>query len=238
MSYYEQVYKKRLNRYGLDYEARVQKQRELTFEKYLLKSTNRVDINYGDEVIEASFERYKQDESQTLHYLLTKTDVILPAGTVLEIPNMFDELKPWMVFYLEEISASGYNKYVMLKLSHYITWKYEDNEYSSWVYLYGSQRSKITDSVLSKMTTWYTEDDNCAMFIMPLNPNLKKECYMVIGENTEYEQAYNVVGIDGISSKGVMFVSIDPVLKRDNSPAPVRPSGDDSDDYYWLEGGK
>lgn len=236
--YYENVYKKRLNRYGYDYEARVQRQRELTFEKYLLKATTRVDIEYEGEKFPASFERYKQDESQTLHYLLTPTDVVLEAGIILEIPNMREELAPWMVFYLEEISASGYNKYVMLKLSHYITWEREGEQYSSWVYLYGSQRSKITDSVLSKMTTWYSEDDNLAMFIMPLNPNLKKECYMVIGEGTDYEQAYNVVGVDGISTKGIMFVSIDPVLKRDMTPAPERPEEDDSDDYYWLEGGK
>lgn len=236
MGYYEQIYSKRLNRYGFDYEARIQRQREQTFEQYLLKTVNRVDIEYGDEEIAGSFERYKQDDSETLHYLLTRVSTKLAAGTVLFIPNMFGEKVPWMVFYLEEIAASGYNKYVMMKLSHYITWEYEGEKYSSWVYLYGSKRGEAEDSVISKMATWYSQNNNAATFILPKNPNLKKESYLVIGRDTEYEQAYNVIGIDAISTEGIMYVTIDPVLKRDETPAPKRPENDTSNDYFWLEG--
>lgn len=238
MGYYEQVYSKRLNRYGFDYEARIQRQREQMFDKYLLKTVYRVDILHEGEEIAGSFERYKQDDSETLHYLLTKTNVKLAAGTVLFIPNMFGENVPWMVFYLEEIAASGYNKYVMMKLTHYITWEQEGQKYSSWVYLYGSKRGEATDDAISKMATWYTENDNMATFILPKNPNLKKETYLVIGRDTEYEQAYNVVGIDAISTEGIMYVTIDPVLKRDETPAPTKSVGDTSDDYFWLEGDK
>ena len=99
MGYYEQVYSKRLNRYGFDYEARIQRQREQMFDKYLLKTVYRVDIMHEGEEIAGSFERYKQDDSETLHYLLTKTSVQLAAGTVLFISNMFGENVPWMVFY-------------------------------------------------------------------------------------------------------------------------------------------
>lgn len=237
MGYYDQVYSKRLNRYGFDYEARVQRQRELTFDKYLLKTVYRVDIEHEGNTFPASFERYKQDDSETLHYLLTKTSTKLAPGTILFIPNALGEEKPWMVFYLEEIVASGYNRYIMLKLSHYITWTRAGKEYSSWTYLYGSKRGEAADSVISKMATWYTENDNAATFILPKNPNIKKETYLVIEKDTEYEQAYNVTGIDAITTNGIMYVTIDPVLKRDETPAPTRPAGDTSDDYFWLEGG-
>ena len=47
-NYYEDVYLKRLNRYGYDYQSRVQAQREREFEGKLLKSVYRVDFDYED----------------------------------------------------------------------------------------------------------------------------------------------------------------------------------------------
>ena len=47
--YYEDVYLKRLNRYGYDYQTRVQAQREREFEGKLLKSVYRVDFDYNGE---------------------------------------------------------------------------------------------------------------------------------------------------------------------------------------------
>ena len=44
MNYFEDVYLKRLNRYGYDYQSRVQAQREKVFEDLLLKSVYRVDF--------------------------------------------------------------------------------------------------------------------------------------------------------------------------------------------------
>jgi len=44
MSYYDEVYLKRLNRYGLDYQSRLQGQRERNFENYLLKTPFRIDF--------------------------------------------------------------------------------------------------------------------------------------------------------------------------------------------------
>ena len=44
MSYFTDVYLKRVNRYGNDYQSRVQGKREENFEYYLLKSVYRVDI--------------------------------------------------------------------------------------------------------------------------------------------------------------------------------------------------
>ena len=71
MSYFD-IYEKRLNRYGLDYQSRIQGKREQNFDLYLQKSIYRVDFEYNDEYISGSFERYKQDDTKTLHYLLVK----------------------------------------------------------------------------------------------------------------------------------------------------------------------
>jgi hypothetical protein len=66
MNYFEDVYLKRLNRYGYDYQSRVQAQREEVFEGLLLKSVYRVDFVYENELHPALLERYKQDETQLM----------------------------------------------------------------------------------------------------------------------------------------------------------------------------
>lgn len=50
MGYFEDIYKKRLNRYGSDYQSRTQGQRERFFENYLIKSIYRVDFLYNNEM--------------------------------------------------------------------------------------------------------------------------------------------------------------------------------------------
>ena len=78
--YYESVYQRRLNRYGLDYQSRIQKQRERDFDNYLYKTIYRVDFKFNGELLPGSLERNKQDYSETQGYLLTKIDVKIPAG--------------------------------------------------------------------------------------------------------------------------------------------------------------
>ena len=128
MSYYEDVYLKRLNRYGLDYQSRLQGQRERNFEDYLLKTPFRVDFQYHHKLQPGSLERYKQDYSETLAYLLTRVDVKLPNGTMLDLVDQDGHKRPWMVWWLEQIQSSGYNKYIVLKMTHVLTWKAADRE--------------------------------------------------------------------------------------------------------------
>jgi hypothetical protein len=58
-NYYNEVYRRRLNRYGLDYQSRIQGQRERDFDAYLYKSIYRVDFQFDGEWHPASLERYK-----------------------------------------------------------------------------------------------------------------------------------------------------------------------------------
>ena len=114
MSYFD-IFKKRVNRYGTDYQSRIQGEREKAFDLYLVKSIYRVDFYFNNILTAGSFERYKQDETQTLHYLLTKTDVNIPNGTILMFQIKTVE-KPWMVL-PEHIKANGYNRYIMLRMT-------------------------------------------------------------------------------------------------------------------------
>ena len=239
MGNYKDIYLKRLNRYGMDYNSRVQNQREREFENYLLKSTSRVDVEYGSETIPASFERYKQDETETLAYLLTRRVTDLPNGTLLKIPNRKGEDIPWMVYWLEEIQASGYNKYIMLRMTHYIEWKDRDGKtQGSYAYMYGQQDNMLKDELRSRSRSdvLYTEALKMSFFVIPTNENIRKDDYLTIGEG-KLKEAYRVTGYDIQSTPGVEYVTVDPVYLRDESPTPSQTETDSDEDFFWINGG-
>ena len=237
-SYYD-IYLKRLNRYGNDYQTRTQNKRERDFENYLLKSVYRIEFEYDTKINPATFERYKQDETETLHYLLTRVDVNIPNGTVLMLPNKDDELKPWMVYYLEAIKASGYNRYIVLKMTHFLNWKdREGNSRSSWAYMYGQEDNMLKDELQSRSRSdaRYTENLKGSFFVLPTNEYLRKDDYLEVGEGA-LKEGYRVTGYDINSTSGVEYVTVDPIYLYDNSPAPEKQEGDNEEDYFWLEGG-
>ena len=224
MEYYD-IYKKRLNRYGLDYQSRIQNKRENEFQLYLAKSVYKVEIIYNSATIIGSFEKYKQDETETLHYLLTNIDVNIPNGAILQIPDKNGTLKPWMVYYLEHIKASGYNRYKSTQ--------------TSWAYMYGQENNMLKDELKSRsrMDTLYTENLKASFFVMPKNQYVKKDDYFIVGEQP-FQEYYRVTGYDIQSSEGVEYVTIDPVYEYDLTPAPQQSPTDNPEDYFWLNGGQ
>ena len=69
MSYFD-VYRKRLNRFGNDYQSRVQGAREYNFDLYLLKTVYRVDFEFEKCHHAGSLEKYKQTDTKTLQLSL------------------------------------------------------------------------------------------------------------------------------------------------------------------------
>lgn len=240
MNYFNDVYLKRLNRYGYDYQTRIQSQREKVFEGLLLKSVYRVDFEYEQEMHPALLERYKQDETQLMQYLLTRVSLNIPNGTVLMIPDKDMVEQPWLVYWLESIKASGYNRYIVLKMTHYINWRDRDgNTHFSWAYMYGQQDNMLKDEIRSRSRTdaIYAENLKSSFFIIPMNEFIRKDDYLEIGEGA-LKEAYRVTGYDINSTPGVEYVTVDPVYLRDHTPAPKQTEEDDSADFYWLNGGK
>ena len=84
-----------------------------------------------------------------MQYLLTRVSLNIPNGTVLMIPDKNMELQPWLVYWLESIKASGYNRYIVLKMTHYLTWTARDGqEYSSWAYMFGQENNMLKDELI------------------------------------------------------------------------------------------
>ena len=240
MGYFEDIYKKRVNRYGLDYQSRIQREREELFDLYLLKTIYRVDFLFEDEEVAGSLEKYKQDETQTLQYLLTKTNINIPNGTILMIPDKDKIKKPWLVYYLEDIKASGYNRYIVLKMTHYLTWTARDgSRQESWAYMYGQEDNMLKDEIRSRsrMDAIYAENLKMSFFVMPTTPKIKKDDYLEIGTG-ELKEQYRVTGYDIQSTPGVEYVTVDPTYEYDLTPAPQQQPGDSEDDFFWLNGGE
>lgn len=239
MSYFDEIYLKRLNRFGYNYQERKQNQREKEFEDLLLKSVYRIDFEYDDDEHPGILTHYKQDNSEMLGYLLTRVDLNIGSGTILEIPNKDGILKPWMIYWLEEMQASGYNRYIVLRMTHTINWVDRDgNDQSSWAYLYGQEDNMLRDEIKSRsrMDTVYEEDMKESFIVLPRQPYLRKDDYFTIGDD-ELKQGFRVTGYDTLSTPGVEFVSIDPVYLYDETPAPIQMPEDNPDDFYWLNGG-
>lgn len=238
MKYYD-IYNLRLARYGFDYQSRLQAKREKEFGIYLRRSVYRIEFQFNNETIVGSFEKYKQDETKTLHYLLTPVDVNIPAGTILDLPDKDEEPKKWMVYYLEHIKASGYNRYIMLRMTHYLTWIARDgSEQNSWAYLYGQEDNMLKDELKSRsrMDTLYTENLKSSFFVIPKNQYVRKDDYLIVGEKP-FQEYFRVTGYDLQSTEGVEYVTIDPIYEYDLSAPPQREQGDEESDFFWLESG-
>ena len=239
MNYFEDVYLKRLNRYGYDYQSRIQAQREEVFEGLLLKSIYRVDFVYEDETHPGLLERYKQDETETMQYLLTRVGLNMPNGTLLMIPDKDMKEQPWLVYWLEPIKSSGYNRYIVLKMTHFITWRDRSNiERSTWCYLYGQEDNMLKDEIRSRSRSdvIYAENLKSSFFVCPTNEFIRKDDYIEIGIDA-LKEGYRVTGYDIQSSEGIEYVTIDPVYEFDLTPAPEQKEGDNNEDFFWINGG-
>lgn len=235
--YYERVYQRRLNRYGLDYQSRIQNQRERDFENYLYKTIYRVDFAFEENMHPGSLERYKQDYSETQAYLLTRVDLQIPNGTILMIRSKDRTETPWMVWWLEQIEASGYNRYVVLKMTHFLNWKVGEEIHSQWAYFSGPGTSTISDTVKSATgKPVYTENNNLHMFITTQHESIGRDLYFEVTQGN-ISQGYVVSEFDINSTPGVNYVTVDPVPLRDKSSAPEKGPEDSAEDFYWLDNG-
>jgi hypothetical protein len=104
--------------------------------------------------------------------------------------------------------------------------------------MYGQEDNMLKDELRSRsrMDTLYTENLKMSFFIMPTNEFIRRDDYLEIGEGA-LKEAYRVTGYDIQSTPGVEYVTVDPVYLRDSTEAPLREENDNSEDYYWLEGG-
>ena len=128
----------------------------------------------------------------------------------------------------------------MLRMTHYLTWIARDKStQTSWAYMYGQENNMLKDEIRarSRMDTIYAENLKSSFFVLPKTEHLKKDDYIIVGEEPFQEQ-FRVTGYDIQSSEGVEYVTIDPIYEFDLTPPPEKQEGDTDEDFFWLNGGK
>lgn len=241
MDYFDDIYRKRINRYGDDYQSRLQGKREAAFERELAHSPYRVTFHYKGELRAAQLVPRSQNDTKSLQYLMTSVSQPVPPGTVIHTENMRQEEDWWMVYYEDETVARGYNRYVVIKMTHNISWINKDQtEGSSMAYFYGQEDNMLKNDIKSRSrtNTIYSENLKLNFFIMPITDNIALDSYMEVEDITgTIVEPYRVTGYDRQSTEGVMYVTVNPIYKFDKTPAPQKEQGDNDEDYFWLDGG-
>ena len=228
MNYYEDVYKKRLNRFGDSLQSRVQGQRVSDFEHYKMRSTYKVEFHDGIEEVVAVLEPNKQDASETTQWLLTDLDKDYKGGMIFEIGE-----KRWMVMYLYDTQSKGYNKYLMMKMTHLINWTDRTGaKHESYAYFFGKMDRIIYDVIRSTAKQPnYQDPNNETHLIMPKTLDLKREDYIEIDG-----AGYFITGYDYNSTPGVEYFSLKQTYLQTEQEK-VEDQSESSTDTFWFTGG-
>ena len=140
MSYFEDVYLKRINREGATQQEMVKTRKEKEFDMLFLKKTeyqaNIYQINEEESDVVCSLQPNKWNESQLISNLLISTMAApLKTGDILRIFQKIKEVeydKIWLVIFCEENITKGYQSYKVICLDSEIniTNEYGDTMYS------------------------------------------------------------------------------------------------------------
>lgn len=232
---YSDIYRKRLDRHGENPQARLEQGRRKNFEKFLSVSPHRVTFLHPTKKVEvqAVLEPKSQNETRTLMNLLCRADENFLIGSIVEIGN-----NHYMVYYWQEREDSGYNKYVLVKMTHQISWTGKDDiEYSSLAYMYFQEDNMLRNELKSRSRSdsLYLENLKLNFLLMPTTVGIQVETYIEIA-TSGINQAFRVTGFDIVSTPGVMYVSMDPTFVKDLTPPPEKETDDLDTDFFWLGG--
>lgn len=230
MNNYYKVYEARLNRNGTNSVERLNKGREENFQKFLNQSPHKVTFDYEGIDVDAVFEPRKQDQTKVMMNLLVAVDYEFQVGKIVTI-----EGDRYMFYWIDERKNSGYNRWVMVKMSRTVTWTNEDGtQYSSEAYTYGQEDNMLKNEIKSRTRSavLYQENLKLSFMLMPQNANIQYDSYLTITEG-EMSENFRVTGFDFLSTPGILYVSMDPTIRRDLTPAP---DSDGSENFFWLGG--
>ena len=241
LDYFDDIYRKRVNRYGDDYQSRLQGKREAIWERELARSPYRVTFHYKGNLMAAELIPKSVNDTKSLQTLLTSVSQPVSPGTIIHAENNRQETSWWMVYYEEETVARGYNRYTVIEMTHNISWVNKDETTgSSMAYFYGQEDNMLKNDLKSRSraNTIYSENLKLNFFIMPITANIAFDSYMEVEDIAgTIKEPYRVTGYDRQSTEGVMYVTVNPIYEFDKTPAPQKQPGDNDEDYFWLEGG-
>jgi hypothetical protein len=143
-----------------------------------------------------------------------------------------------MVWWLERIEASGYNRYIVLKMTHLLEWENSQGKLEKqWGYFFGPGNATIQYSIRTATgKAIYSENNNLHTFITTQNESLCRDLYFEVVQGNIH-QGYVVKEFDINSTPGINYITVDPVPARKEISEVIINKDDKKEEIYWLNGG-
>lgn len=223
MSYYEDVYVKRLNKEGYTQQERIKTKKEKEFDMLILKKSqyqaNIYQVNENKKSIICSLQPNKWNESELISNLfLSRSVEKFKTGDILRIFQKIGDIeydKIWLVLFKEENITQGYETYKVVCLDNIIN---ITNEYGDTIYCIPVKFVSATSSIVEDYFAFgtrqtYREPNKDVRLITSDFDFLKKDVYF------EYKgRGWEITGKDNISINGVAYVSISERLLSEVEP--------------------
>lgn len=222
MSYFDEVYLKRMNKDGKTIQERVKTRKEKEFDSLFLKRTKYQSIIYQvndkKEEIVCSLQPNKWNQDNLISNLLVSTkSQLFKTGDLLFIfwkNKEFEQNKIWLVVYVDQNLTRGYQSYQIICLDETLCYKneYGDTITNIPIKLVNASSSFVQDN-FSSSGVQYREANTSRRIITKDYSFLKKDVYF-----NYKNQSWTIVGKDNMSINGVAYLSISEQLAREPEP--------------------
>lgn len=217
MSYFENVYKPRLNRDGTNFNERILSRRRREFLDYIKKSIYKIEFEYEGEELNGVLIPNKHDQRKASAFLNLPFNNAISIGSIIPCEKNDTE---WLAVYLEADISLGYNKYYMMLINGVIQWtEFEKKSpvHSSQCALTGPT-DKIVKDKFSHLASGasYREDDKEIAVLLPYSDKLTKDSYVTIEKNDRPEY-FTLTGFDASTQEGLIYLSLNARPKRDET---------------------
>lgn len=253
MGYFDEVYLKRINRFGNNIQERIQNKREYDFLTVLAKSPNKVFVHEEEYLGEDAFEyegilqtkEYDQDE--IVDYLLVPNSIEIKMGNLLWFTDYRhnkefnpethtwshgEREKPWLAYAIDPYTTAGYNRYTVIELEEKMEWYVDGIYHSCPVHAVGGGSGARDKNINLKFRIQFAESgvylpNKRYSIIMPADVSVKKNNKVTIGGET-----WRITGFDKISVNGVMYITLEEYLTDKNDDIPI--AGRDENANWYI----
>lgn len=242
MSYFDEVYLKRINRDGSNIQERTRTRKEREFNKLFLQKTKYYaiihDINEEAAEIPCSIQPSKWTQDKIISNILVPLEY--PRKNTGDLFSTFQKNKEveydktWLVVYVSDDITHGYQSYQVMEMDNVIN---ITDEYGTTLHTFPAKIVSETsvfvqDHVMSYGSVSYREPLAHRKIFTQKNDFLKKGTYF-----TFEGRGWKIAGIDDLSIKNVAIVSFEEALVSPPEPNTSKDILVGENDNFFLNHG-
>lgn len=211
MSYYTDVYLRKLNRFGNNLQERIINKKEYDFNNFIKRSPNKVTVFNQDKKFEGVLQSKTYNEIETIDYFLTFKSIQIPTGTILKILDIKNPKVAtyWIVICKDNFVSAGYDRYTVVKLDREIRWITKDGYlFKALAHISGSGANARD----KRITSSYKIQDKSLVFLpnQNLTVTLKDNPLIQRGVRVNIKDSiWKISGIENISNDGVCYLTLE-----------------------------